>query len=269
MDDPWCPASVTKMSNDAKEQLVNAICSLDDDTAVKVITDTLTLRPEVAPVVVKNACPDLAFAPASSMTVRRSAGYVKQAADPNGYGLIENPELKLIFGHDVTAHRDQLGALEPGAAVSFAVLLTDDERPQAFDILPGHEGASKPCSVNASHLAAAQLLQGLVGTPKWNNQADESANNGWGDNSWGDSWNQGWNKGGWKGDGKDSFGKDGGWKGDGKGGWNGKDGGWNGKDGGFGKDGGYGKDGYGKDMWGCDGGKGMKGKDGKADLQMW
>jgi hypothetical protein len=248
----------------AQDQIVNAICSLDDDAAVKVITDTLTLRPEVAPVVVKNACPDLAFAPASAFTVRRSAGYVKQAADPNGFGLIENPELKLIFGQDVSAHRDQLGALEPGAAVNFAVLLTDDEKPQAFDILPGHEGASKPCAVNASHLAAAQLLQGLMTGSK---QAMEPmANNSWSNNSWGDNWNPGWNGGGqgyggkdgWNGAGKDGFGKDafgkGGWQGDnGKGAWNcGKDG-WKG-DGG--KDGwmGDGKGAFcGKDGWMGDG----------------
>jgi len=239
----------------SQDQIVNAICSLDDDAAVKVITDTLTLRPEVAPVVVKNACPDLAFAPASAFTVRRSAGYVKQAADLNGFGLIENPELKLIFGHDVSAHRDQLGAMEPGAPVNFAVLLTDDEKPQAFDILPGHEGASKPCPVNASHLAAAQLLQALSGMSK---QANEPpANNSWGDNGW----NQGWNQGGWKGEcGKDGWKGDGGKDGYGKGGWNGDDGkgGWKG-------DGG--KDGWkgdgGKDGWMGDGKGGWKGDFGK------
>mmetsp|Transcript_98889 Transcript_98889/g.154520 ORF Transcript_98889/g.154520 Transcript_98889/m.154520 type:complete len:252 (-) Transcript_98889:91-846(-) len=244
----------------SQDQIVNAICSLDDDAAVKVITDTLTLRPEVAPVVVKNACPDLAFAPASSFTARRSAGYVKQAADPNGFGLIENPELKLIFGQDVTAHRDQLGALEPGAAVNFAVLLTDDEKPQAFDVLPGHEGASKPVPVNASHLAAAQLLQALS-APK---QVAPPPNNNWGGDSWGDSgWNPAWNQGGWKGDG----GKDG-WKGDskdgyGKGGYDCK-GGWNGGKDGWKGDGG--KDGWmgdGKGGWNGDFGGGWNG-DGKG-----
>lgn len=244
----------------SQEQIVNAICAFDDDAAVKVITDTLTLRPEVAPVVVKNACPDLAFAPASAFTARRSAGYVKQAADSSGFGLIENPELKLIFGVDVSAHRDQLGSLESGAAVNFAVLLTDDEKPQAFDILPGHEGASKPGAVTASHMAAAQLLQGLS-----KNQALQlpapPPNNGWNQggqppppnglpppNGFGDNWNQGWNQGGapapappvpappfggkdgWnQGGGKDSFGK-GGWN-DGKGGYDCKGGFGGGKDG--------------------------------------
>jgi cold shock CspA family protein len=180
------------ISLDPKAQadfIVKAICELDDDAAVKVITDSLTLRPEVAPVVVQNACPDLAFAPASSMTGRRSAGIVGEAASHGGLGRIDNPELKLIFGSEVTATRDQLGDIEVGTAVNFAVLLSDDFKPQAFDIQRGHDGASKPASVNASHLAAAQLLQG--GGQK---RKVEAGANGWIDHSVNDAWkiNSGW-----------------------------------------------------------------------------
>jgi hypothetical protein len=147
------------MGSDAQaEFVINACLALDDDAAVKVITDTLTLRPEVAPVVVNQTCPKLTYAPASSMTSRRSAGIVKTTPGANGFGLLACPEIKLIFGQDVYVHQDQLGDLTPGTEVNFAVLLSKDMKPQAFDIQRGHEGASLPTSVNASHMAAAKLL---------------------------------------------------------------------------------------------------------------
>merc|ERR1719487_2749168 len=146
------------MADPQADFLVNAIAALDDDIAVKVITDTLTLRPEVAPVVVTQTCPDLTYAPASSMTSRRSAGIVKTSVGANGFGFLACPEIKLIFGQDVYVHKDQLGDLAPGTEVNFAVLLSKDMKPQAFDIQPGHAGASHPAPVNASHLAAAKLL---------------------------------------------------------------------------------------------------------------
>lgn len=140
------------------EFIANAIVALEDDVAVKVITDTLTLRPEVAPIVVNKTCPDLTYAPASSMMSRRSAGIVKTTVGPNGFGFLACPEIKLIFGQDVYVHKDQLGDLTPGTEVNFAVLLSKDMKPQAFDIQPGHSGASNPAPVNASHLAAAKVL---------------------------------------------------------------------------------------------------------------
>merc|ERR1712217_380635 len=94
------------------------------------------------------------------------AGYVKGAAGPDGFAEIENPELRLIFGKDVVVHREQLGDMQAGTAVNFAVLLNEESMPQAFDLQVGHAGASKPAPVNASHLAAAQLLQGGAGAAK-------------------------------------------------------------------------------------------------------
>jgi len=140
------------------EFIISACCALEDDVAVKVITDTLTLRPELAPVVVNKTCPDLTYAPASSMTSRRSAGIVKTAVGANGFGFLACPEIKLIFGQDVYVHQDQLGDLTPGTEVNFAILLSKDMKPQAFDLQKGHEGASQPSPVNASHLAASRLL---------------------------------------------------------------------------------------------------------------
>merc|ERR550514_1450997 len=92
------------------------------------------------------------------MTSRRSAGIVKTTCGANGFGFLACPEIKLIFGTDVYVHQDQLGDLTPGTEVNFAVLLSKDMKPQAFDLQPGHSGASQPTPVNASHLAAAKLL---------------------------------------------------------------------------------------------------------------
>merc|ERR1719188_2371736 len=113
--------------------LLQALCTLDDETCTKVINQTLQQRPEIAPAVVSSAVPDLTYAPAEALTRRRSTGVVKSFSQ-TGFGFIACPELRAVFGHDVYVHRNQIGGFRPGAEVSFAVLLSKDMKPQAFDI---------------------------------------------------------------------------------------------------------------------------------------
>mmetsp|Transcript_86336 Transcript_86336/g.244902 ORF Transcript_86336/g.244902 Transcript_86336/m.244902 type:complete len:275 (-) Transcript_86336:37-861(-) len=114
--------------------------SLPEDQATEAIIEALRHRPELAPAVVAACCPDLTYAPAKSATDRRENGYIKSFNQKNGYGFVESPGLFEIFGQDVFLHRRQMGAFMVGQQVSFAVMLNDDNKPQAFDLQPlgGH-----------------------------------------------------------------------------------------------------------------------------------
>lgn len=59
----------------------------------------------------------------------------------NGVGFIDCPELKAVFQTDVYVHKNQVGALPIGTEVNFAILLSKDMKPQAFDLQP--TGASQ------------------------------------------------------------------------------------------------------------------------------
>ncbi|CAK9065312.1 Hypothetical protein SCF082_LOCUS33451 [Durusdinium trenchii] len=97
--------------------------------------------PELAPGVVNGAVPDLTYAPADSLTKRRATGRIKQVTGATGVGFIDCPELKAVFGHDVYVHKNQVGAFPIGTEVNFAILLSKDMKPQAFDLQP--TGASQ------------------------------------------------------------------------------------------------------------------------------
>jgi len=117
------------------EALYSTLIALDDQTVTHVISETLRRRPELAPGVVNNAVPDLTYAPADALAKRRASGVVKSFS-PQGFGFISCPELKAVFGHDVYVHKHQIGMFSPGSEVNFAVMLSKDMKPQAFDLQP-------------------------------------------------------------------------------------------------------------------------------------
>jgi len=117
------------------EALYSTLIALDDQTVTHVISETLRRRPELAPGVVNSAVPDLTYAPADALAKRRASGVVKSFS-PQGFGFISCPELKAVFGHDVYVHKHQIGMFSPGSEVNFAVLLSKDMKPQAFDLQP-------------------------------------------------------------------------------------------------------------------------------------
>ena len=116
--------------------MLHALAALDDQTLITVITQTLQNRPELAPGVVNGAVPDLTYAPADSLTKRRATGRILQVNSSNGMGFIDCPELKAVFGNDVYVHRNQVGAFPIGTEVNFAILLSKDMKPQAYDLQP-------------------------------------------------------------------------------------------------------------------------------------
>lgn len=123
------------------QTLVDNLCALDADNAVTVITSVLQARPELAPPVVNFSVPDLTYPPAKALIERRASGYIKSFCPDKGFGFIECDELKEVFGNDVFLHHAQCGSFTKGSEVSFAVMLSKDNKPQAYDLMPPGKGA--------------------------------------------------------------------------------------------------------------------------------
>merc|ERR1719491_1073125 len=84
----------------------------------------------------------MAYAPSSILTAKRARGFIKSFNATTGFGFIDCPELKELFGRDVFVHGKQFkGGYAVGPAVNFAIVLNKDNHPQAFDI--SEEGADE------------------------------------------------------------------------------------------------------------------------------
>eukprot|EP00929_Paragymnodinium_shiwhaense_P043093 TRINITY_DN221_c3_g1_i1.p1 TRINITY_DN221_c3_g1~~TRINITY_DN221_c3_g1_i1.p1 ORF type:complete len:265 (+),score=74.96 TRINITY_DN221_c3_g1_i1:114-908(+) len=117
-------------------QLVaNQLASLDTDSAASIIKKLLTSRPELAPPIVNYAVPDLTYPPSRAFTERRATGVIKQINQEKGYGFITCPDLTKVFGNDVFVLPKQLKEYKAGTSVSFAVILSKENKPQAFDVM--------------------------------------------------------------------------------------------------------------------------------------
>jgi len=125
------------------QTIVDTVDALDEDTALAIVTSILQSRPEIAPAVVTYAVPDLTYPPSKAMTERRSRGMIKALNPDKGFGFIECPEIKEVFGSDVFLHIKQAGNVEAGMQVSFAIMLNKDNRPQAYDVMPDMKGDGK------------------------------------------------------------------------------------------------------------------------------
>merc|ERR1712083_833020 len=80
------------------------------------------------------------------VTDRKFTGTLKSFNEGTGFGFIDCPELKEIYGNDVFVHRMQVeGVFTPNAGMSltFGVFLNKDGKPQAKDITTGG-GAKRP-----------------------------------------------------------------------------------------------------------------------------
>jgi len=123
--------------------IVDTVAALDEDTALAIVTSILQSRPEIAPAAVAYAVPDLTYPPSKAMTERRSRGVIKGLNPDKGFGFIECPEIKEVFGSDVFLHMKQANGVETGESVSFAIMLNKDNRPQAYDVMSDMKGGGK------------------------------------------------------------------------------------------------------------------------------
>jgi cold shock CspA family protein len=151
------------------QALIDALKQLDDTTAVLVITQVLQDKPELAPPIVTFAVPDLTYPPTKVLTERRCKGSIKSFSSEKEFGLIECEELSQIFGGDVFLHGKQCVIDHPlGTKVSFAVVLSKDNQPQAFDVIkdtPAAAGARAPVMPSMGAMSGMQSMPGMTSLP--------------------------------------------------------------------------------------------------------
>lgn len=163
------------------QNMVDTMSVLDEESLVQVISSVLMARPEAAPPVMNFSIPDLTYPPSRALTERRGKGVIKSFNSQAGFGFIQCEELHAVFGNDVFLHQKQLGEFGPGATVTFAVCLSKDNKPQAYDLMaagPGRTGKGGPPSWGCPGDWQSQDWQ----FPDW-----------WG----GDGWWGGYGYGGW------------------------------------------------------------------------
>ncbi|CAJ1409951.1 unnamed protein product [Effrenium voratum] len=131
------------------------LAALDGDTAVHLVLEALKQRPRLAPAVVGFACPALTYAPARAMAERRCWGVLTQVpgAEGEGFGVISSPEIEATFGAEVAVSREQLGGFQVGQELSFSCALDAENKPRAFELLPG--GWTGPLAPAPAGLGAA------------------------------------------------------------------------------------------------------------------
>lgn len=122
-------------------ELKDALLQLTDQDFVDTVTEALAARPDLAFAVVDFAVPALTFPPARAISERRYTGIIKSFVQQKNYGFISCPEVHAIFGGDVWLHGSQYNGQGVGSTVTFAVLLNQDHKPQAFDILSPKDDA--------------------------------------------------------------------------------------------------------------------------------
>ncbi|CAJ1448826.1 unnamed protein product [Effrenium voratum] len=137
------------------QRLKEILAALDGDTAVHLVLEALKQRPRLAPAVVGFACPALTYAPARAMAERRCWGVLTQVpgAEGEGFGVISSPEIEATFGAEVAVSREQLGGFQVGQELSFSCALDAENKPRAFELLPG--GWTGPLAPAPAGLGAA------------------------------------------------------------------------------------------------------------------
>jgi len=118
---------------------VEILASYSDEDLLAALTAVLADRPSVLQDLINWAVPGRAYVSARLMLEQRAVGPIKFFNSQKGYGFIECPEVREAFGHDVYLHQAQIGPFEQGSEVSFAVLLSKDRKPQAFDLAPARK----------------------------------------------------------------------------------------------------------------------------------
>lgn len=177
------------MSLDA-QTIVDTVASADEATALSIIQAILSNRPELAPLLVNFAVPDLTYPPSKAMTAGREKGVIKSLSREKGFGFIDCAELKEVFQGDVFLHIKQAQEYAVGQPVTFAVMLNKDNRPQAYDLIADVDSTKGVGKGDAWSTAAADT---------WNACSKGKGKDGWGA---GDAWSgEAWAGDSWSGEG--------------------------------------------------------------------
>lgn len=136
--------SIQVMSTEAGgNSAAESISSLDDEDLLILLQSILEHRTGVLQALVDWAVPGFVYIPSKAITEHRILGTVKSCSYNHGFGAIACPEVQEVFNSDVILHANQSSGVQMGDVVNFAVLLNKDQKPQAFDVLPGEPGGRK------------------------------------------------------------------------------------------------------------------------------
>jgi len=116
------------------QAMVDTMVQWSEESVVTVITSVLQARPELAQPVMTFAVPDLTYPPQKAIAERRQAGVIKSFYEDKGYGFVACDETAKAYGTDVFLHHSQLKDFSIGDQVSFAIAVSTDNKPQAFDL---------------------------------------------------------------------------------------------------------------------------------------
>lgn len=190
--------------------LVDSMVGLDEDSLVTVMTSVLQARPESAPAVVAFAVPDLTYPPHRALHDRRCTGTIKSFNDTKGFGFIECEEVSNAFGSDVFLHSAQAPTwARSGVSVNFALMLSADGKPQAYDLQAGAGKGAAKGGKGWPSLKGLAADDGGMGGCMGAMSAMAAMGAFGGPSAWEEMWSQTWNAGGEKGSGKDKRGAQG------------------------------------------------------------
>lgn len=125
-------------------QALEILGSAGDDELVSFLVTILDQKPAATQAIVDWAVPERAFVRTLVFSKNRFSGTVKSFNAKNGFGFIQCDAAHQQHGCDVFLHGDQMGKdfAEVGTAVSFAILLNKEGKPQAFDVKRDGGGAA-------------------------------------------------------------------------------------------------------------------------------
>ena len=152
-----------------KDVVKSLLVDLEDQAFIDTITESLSQRQHLAFAVVKFACPTLTFPPLTAISENRYSGTLKSFVTTSYYGFISCPDLETTFACDVWLHGSQYSGQEVGTALTFAVFLNNDGKPQAFDVLSAKDRGASGNSKGGGK--APNPRQGKEGKAAWGAKA--------------------------------------------------------------------------------------------------
>jgi len=122
------------------EENVDILKAYEDTDLLATLKAALESRAAVLQALVDWAVPDRAYVSARLLVENRVCGKIKSFNEASGYGFIDCPAVHDAFGNDAFLHHQQLQNFAVGQEVSFAILLSKEGKPQAFDLGPARNG---------------------------------------------------------------------------------------------------------------------------------
>lgn len=122
------------------QENVDILTAYEDTDLLATLKAALENRAAVLQALVDWAVPDRTYVSARLLMNNRVCGKIRSFNEASGYGFIDCHAVHDAFGNDAFLHHQQLNSFTVGQEVSFAILLSKDGKPQAFDLGPAKDG---------------------------------------------------------------------------------------------------------------------------------